>query len=332
MLPDIYFNENYGKIYELNGDGKLKTYYLECEYGKVYYNFLMREILLPDKTGYYDIITPYGYSGPLLIDCDEKNKTKLILFFKEQFENYCMKNNIVAEFVKFHPLIKNHENMDLYMDINPIGNTVYIPLNSPDEIWNNLGSHCKKSIRRAEKNGIRIVIDKSIGTLENFMNLYTNAMKKNNAADYYLFSNDFFYNTFNLLKDNVFIFNSLYEDKIISSSLILKYKEYIHGYFSGSDYSYTHLGPNNLLRYKAALWGYENHCKYFHLGGGNESLMKFKQSFSKNGLLDLYIGKKIHNPSIYNELVEKWKTINNVANIDKINYFPIYRVNKPMLQ
>ena len=328
-LPDIYFLEEYGKVYEDNKEGKLTTYFFECEYGKVYYLFLLRKICIPNDTGYYDITTPFGYGGPLFIEYKEEDLSKLILSFKKEFGKYCLNNNIITEFVRFHPLIKNHLQMDLYMNISNIRDTAYIKLDSPEEIWNNLKSTCRNRIRKAEKHNIEIQLDNSYKSLDNFINLYISTMEINNAKQYYFFDKEFFYNTFKLLKNNVFLFNSIYEGKTISSAMIMKYGDYIHYHFGGSDHLYTNLAPNNLLFYKIALWGQEKGCKYFHLGGGttgnDDPIFHFKKTFSKDGITNFFIGKKIHNESIYNDIVNEWKIYNNISDTDEINFFPIYR-------
>ena len=55
----------------------------------------------------------------------------------------------------------------------------------------------------------------------------------------------------------------------------------------------------------------QKNCKYFHLGGGNtsdkkDSLLKVKSGFSKTRA-DFYIGKKIRNQKIYDEIVRQWE-------------------------
>jgi len=39
---DIYFKEEYAKIYELNGDGKVEKFNYECKEGRVEYIFLKK--------------------------------------------------------------------------------------------------------------------------------------------------------------------------------------------------------------------------------------------------------------------------------------------------
>lgn len=67
---DLYFDKNYGKLYEKAEKGKAKIFKFENELGKITNQFLIREI--PEKVDgkiYYDIVTPYGYGGPVINYC-----------------------------------------------------------------------------------------------------------------------------------------------------------------------------------------------------------------------------------------------------------------------
>lgn len=326
---DIYFTNEYGRIFEKNGDGKLTNFSMECEFGKVYYNFLLREIELIQGPKYYDIVTPYGYGGPLFSNYKEENLQNMILAFKKGFEAYCNANNIVSEFIRFHPLIKNYCGMENYMDIFHIRDTVYMDLHSTDFIWNHMQSTCRNRIRNAQKNSIDIEINNSKESLNQFIELYSQTMDKNNAEAYYYFSKEFFYNTKELLKDQLYIFNALFENRVIASMLIMKYGDFVHYHLGGSDSQYIQLAPNNLLFYKIALWGHEQGCKYLHLGGGyrgnSDSLFIFKKTFSKDGIANFYIGKKVHNPEIYKELVSIREGQNKNRKEENLGFFPLYR-------
>ena len=66
-MQDIYFDPNYGKIYEELGEGTNHTFVYSDEYGKVSNMFLIRNIpdCIIDGVQYKDITTPYGYGGPI---------------------------------------------------------------------------------------------------------------------------------------------------------------------------------------------------------------------------------------------------------------------------
>lgn len=322
---DIYFSTKYGEIYEKNGEGKLEQFKMKSKNGDVKYTFLKRAIENNLDQKYFDIITPYGYGGPVFKVADKKLLKDLVSDFKEVFELYCKENNIVSEFVRFHPLVRNYEEMDTYMEVSNIRNTICLDLSSEEDIWSNISSKCRNMIRKAEKNNVTIEMGSSRKDLDIFYNLYINTMKKNNALDYYLFDYSFFENTMELLSGKITIFKAVYNEKVISAALIMYGNDFIHYHFSGSDIECNKLAANNLLLYRVAIWGHKQGFKQFHLGGGysgnEDTLFKFKKSFYKGESKDFYIGKKIHNTDIYNKLVDK---VTTERNINK-NYFPLYR-------
>lgn len=323
-LRDIYFTDEYCKIYENNGDGFLETFLLESDNGKIIYKFLKREINDSQGKKYYDITTPYGYGGPLILSTKEESRESLIEEFKIKFEEYCKNNNIVCEFVRFHPIEKNYIGMDKYMEINHIRDTVYIEIDNEEKIFSNMISECRTAIRKAIKSNIEI---EETTELNEFQRLYIETMKKNNATDYYFFSNEFLEDTMKLLEGHIKIFNAKYEGKVVSSVMAMKYGDYIHYHLSGSDVEYSKYRPVNLLIYNMCLWGNKLGAKYLHLGGGysgnNDNLFRFKKTFSKDGRAKFYIGKKIHLEDVYDKLVKEKQEICK----DKINenYFPLYR-------
>lgn len=327
---DIYFLENYGKIFEKNGEGKLETYLFQSNDGSILYRYLKREIPIKlNNITYYDTITPYGYGGPILLELKNlQNKKKLFKDFNEALEKKFKDEKIVSSFIRFHPLIKNQEISMREMDIEYNRDTIAIDLSSEKLIWENIHSKCRNMIRKAEKNNIEIVIKETINEedIDKFYELYKNTMIKNSASNYYIFSKEFFMNHFDLLEGNIKLVIALYEEKVICSAIILEYDDYIHYHFSGSDMDYKSLAATNLLLYKVALYGYKNGFKYFHLGGGysgnEDSLFKFKHSFNKNEKLNFFIGKKIYDIFIYENLIEEKKKVTKELNE---KYFPLYR-------
>lgn len=317
MLNDIYFTDNYIKIYEDNNEGKLETFNFEGKYGKCIYKYLKREI---KGENYFDISTAYGYGGPLFLEYKEENLEKLVEEYRVAFEKYCIENKIVSEFIRFHPLIENHRFMEKHMDVEYLRDTVYVDLSNKDDILKNMKPGCRTAVRKAIKNNLIVEESKD---LDVFIDLYRKTMIKNNAKEYYFFNDKFFENTIKYLGEQAKIFNVVKDDKVISSVIIIYYKDYIHYHFIGSDQEYSSYRPANLLIYEISLWGHDIGAKYFHLGGGytgnDDSLFRFKKTFNPSGIKQFYIGKKIHIDDVYQRLVDK-------SNSNKeSNYFPLYR-------
>ncbi|MGL4402164.1 MAG: lipid II:glycine glycyltransferase FemX [Fusobacteriaceae bacterium] len=326
-LLDVYFEEKYGKIYELNGEGELKTFRLENENGSVDYKFLKREI--PFTVGgqkYFDIATPYGYGGPLFLNCSNFEAVeRLKIEFQKKFSEYCKKEDIVSEFIRFHPIIKNHEFLRGIVDVVYKTHTICIEIGDEGKILENLTSTCRNRIKKSIEDNVIIKIEDNI---ENFYDLYIETMKRNCAYNYYFFSREFFENTLLLLEDRAKIFSAYIDGIVIASMLIIHGGEYMHYHFIGSDCEHRNLSANNLLVFEAAKWGSKNGKRYFHLGGGyhgdEDSLYHFKSTFTKGEPYEFYVGKKIHNEKIYNELVEARSKISDIKNRE---FFPLYRAD-----
>lgn len=306
---DIYFTSQYYKLYELNGDGNGKLFIYNEGDRIVIYPFLMNEIKgygLRDK--YYDIQTAYGYGGPIT-NCYEE---KFLERFERNFIDYCKENNIIAEFIRFHPLINNERIFKENIEILHNRLTVYLDLKKDlDIIWENeITSQNRNKIRKARRAGLQI---KRSNDYEIFKEIYEETMKKVNADGYYYFKNEYYEELIN--SNNTMLLNVEKDGLVVASAIFMIYGDYFHYHLSGSRKDYLKYAPNNILLWEAIKIAYDYGCKYFHFGGGlkdleDDSLFKFKKNFSKN-ISNFYIGKRVHNPQVYNYLIEEWEKKNN---------------------
>ncbi|MED1468856.1 GNAT family N-acetyltransferase [Bacillus salipaludis] len=326
---DIYFTPEYFEIYERNGEGKARLFVYENGQGFVYYPFLIRGLRnltiaknVSKKYGeLYDITTPYGYGGPITNTKDESNKKQLFREFEDSFHSYCFRNNIITEFVRFHPLIRNDQD---YKDIECTLNrhTIYIDLSLDlEEIWSNYDNKNRNRLRKAKANEYFTMVHRHPSELDNFIDLYYKTMDKKNAYDYYYFQRSFFENSVELLKDHLELIEVVMEDKVIMSCFFMHYGDFIHYHLLGSDEEYLNFSPNNSLIHYVVEWAKTKGKKALHLGGGykgdSDTLYRFKKRFNKYGDLPFYIGKRIRNEEIYYELVKDLPVSEN--------YFPLYR-------
>ncbi len=101
MAVDVYYDELYGKLYETSNVEYVKYVY-ESSLGRVIHRFLKRGIDLSlDGKTYYDLVTPYGYGGPIVegLNLTDDQKETLIKDFGQAFEIYCKNEGVVSEFV-----------------------------------------------------------------------------------------------------------------------------------------------------------------------------------------------------------------------------------------
>lgn len=320
---DLYFDENYGKLYEKIENGKANVFEYEDENGKITNQFLIREI--PEKVEgntFYDLVTPYGYGGPVIHYSN--NKEKLLENYENTFTKYCKENNFVSEFVRFHPIIKNYEDFSKMYNAQYMRKTLITKLDEETPEVNQFGKSCRKNIRQAMNKGVSFKITENPDSIGSFKEIYYSTMDRNNATDYYYFDDHYFNDILKYYKNNLILIEATFEDKVIAAGLYFTYKDIIHIHLSGTLNEYLYLSPAYILRYAVTVWGKENGYKLIHHGGGRsnseeDSLYLFKKNFAKLYDTDFYIGKKIWNEELYNKLCE-------IKNVDpNESFFPAYR-------
>ena len=321
---EVYYQWQYVDAFNCIGDGTPKLAYAKLNDEYVFNVFFVRDIadnlkLDKSKYNYYDIITPYGYGG---IDSNSSNK-ELLDYFHKMFEKYCLDNNIVSEFVRLCPFTNNYLNYNDSYELVNVSKTVYMKLDNPEQIWNDMEGRCRTSIRKA--NSYNLVVKNGFNRemLDEFISIYKDTMSRDSAESYYFFNDVFFDSIYKNLGDFAKIYTVYLDNKPISSSIIMFNGTSAHYHLSGTLSDYMRYCANNLILYEVALDLCRNGIKSFHLGGGyggdTSPLLKFKRSFNKFGDLDFYIGKKIYNKEIYDELCKA----RNIE--DKDGFFPAYR-------
>lgn len=327
---DIYYLSEYVRAFKEHGDGEPVLIHFQDENFEAINVIMMRDLstMKPFQNDLrqgeiFDLSTPYGYGGFLTKGSPTiKNIRKL----DEEYGEFCTSQNIVSEFVRFHPVLQNNIVMKSVYDIIEIGETVTLDLTSEDIIWENITSKNRNMIRKAIKSGVEIKFALNDDIMQEFIKLYSATMKRDNAQKYYFFNNRFYKSLLENYEKNAKIFYAEYKGQIISAAIILYANNMMHYHLSGSDSNYRHIAPNNLLLWEAAKWGCKNGFKVFHLGGGvggnKDNLFKFKKSFNRYSNTKFFIGKKIFDINKYEELVKKVE--NSYGKIDG-EFFPKYR-------
>lgn len=320
---DIYWLSGYVKAFKIHGDGEPLLFYYKSEdtHG---INVVMKRDIASDEhfkgvieaNKYYDFATPYGYGGWLIEGLQTETLFKC-------YEKWCQKSNVISEFVRFHPMIKNHEKCSDFYDIVKLGEAVHIDLSSPEIIWENIISKNRNKIRKAEKNNVKIYNGRFPEIFNEFRIIYNATMDKDNADKYYYFGEDFYISVLEDLPQNTQIFYAVKDNIVIAVSIITMVNGKMNYHLSGSLNEYNNFAATNLLLYKAALWGCANGYKTLYLGGGvgssEDSLLKFKKSFYRGELDRFFIGKKIFDQDKYDKLVSLR------SEICYPNFFPAYR-------
>ncbi len=117
LIDDVYYSREYISLFLKNND---EIFDFEFKSGDNY--FLNKTIKRPIKRigdinvedGYFDLESAYGYGGFYT----NSNDTKFIENALEAYRDKCLEENIIAEFMRFHPINKFPINFNEYLDFN----------------------------------------------------------------------------------------------------------------------------------------------------------------------------------------------------------------------
>ena len=309
LLDEIFYKKEYVKLY-LDKDDEIFEFSYN-ERGSLFYNIAIKRKIKGYNLDqdYYDLETVYGYGG-YVARGDKKFLKKALFFYKQK----CLKENIVAEFIRFHPY--NDVDISIF-DFSNIERLISIK-----KLDDEVESSYKSKIRNIIKNGYKKLDVFESKDIDTFIKLYYETMDKNKAKKFYYFKKEYFNNLIKL--DGVKLYTVSFEKEIISM-----------GFFIFNNFAYYHLSANSKLSYKlnanyvlldfAFKEAKKRGIKYFILGGGytsneEDSLFLFKKKFASI-IKPFFIGGIVFNKKIYNYLNEEWKKKNQ----KEANYFLKYR-------
>lgn len=303
-INDIYFQPEYNLLYQNNK--KQSAFFCFNDQKRIFfYPFLLQNI--DNNKNFFDITTPYGYGGPIA-NTNEKN---FIIDAEECLNETLIKFNVIAELIKFHPLIQNHLLLqNIYRGkIIKVCKTISLNIEDYKEefLLNKIYSYSnRKSINKAYRNGCEILVSKNSESWKNFIDLYELNLKRNKANKKYFFPASYYKMVRKLFDNKYYIFSCKFKNEVISSMLLLYNKYYAHCHLIGSNDLARKLSANNMLHHEVIKWSKINNLNVLHFGGGvtndeDDAVLKFKRSFS-NQTHDFFVGERIINVKKYNEL------------------------------
>lgn len=310
-LQDIYFYPEYVGMHRfIKGTKALMFIYQEGK-NVWLYPFLLQPIdskKFPLNGGFYfDIETAYGYGGPLT-NC----KDQVFLFSaNDQFTGWCKEINVVAEFIRFHPLINNQDWIDQKVAIEFDRETVSLNLENLDIDNPPFNGKVRNIIKRAGKANVKVDLYDADKYFNEFIRLYYATLERIDADVYYLFNDEYFSELSKLVKNYGYLVGATLDGVWVGTALFLKGKRILHYHLSATDPDNRIPGVTNVLIFKAIELGVSESLDALHLGGGNsgdpkDSLLKFKKKMGNN-VNKFYIGKRIHDNDIYFQLKNRWE-------------------------
>ncbi len=331
---NVYYSIEHLKYFEKESD-RLRCFIFEKEETPIILMpFILRQIEINGKeTPYFDVISPYGYNGPLFND-DITNDD--IAQFWEQVDHWYQENNIISEFVRFS-LNNNHVAYSGNL-IQTLSNVKGNLFDNFDDQWTAFVSKVRNNFRKAVNYNLEFKIFHAASITKEvigiFNDIYVDTMKRNKADSIYFFSSAYFESLIFSNINNFSIAIVYFENIPISVELIINYKDTVFAFLGGTNAEYFSHRPNDFLRVKVIEWAIKNGKKHYVLGGGmkdGDGLYKSKKSFfPKDDDVIFYTGRKIVNEKIYDELcLASSSDYANIEREDLKNYFfPFYRMSR----
>lgn len=325
LLKDIYYSKEYASLYLAQGNTLFEFDYQDGQ--NRFHNLSIKRAIdrignVAVDDGYYDLETAYGYGGYCSTTEDQS-------FLQKAFNAYqqrCMDERIIAEFVRVHPYNTFSSAINRYMDFIALDRqTVSIDLTIPKvDRWSGYSSTTRNILRKATE----ALTFQEMEDIDGFMHLYQTTMEKNSATSFYYFPREYYEQL--LVKKNVKLFAVMKDKHTINMSFVLLGKDLVHYHLSANDINFSKLNGNYVLLDSVCDYIKLNYpgVLQFHLGGGrsslgNDSLLAFKSKFShiRN---NFYITGKIFNRSVYQQYNEAFDATH--SELKSAKFFLKYRM------
>jgi len=309
---DIYFRYPYVATATLLEAGEPVFLLQESGSSAVVYVAILREI--PGGSD-RDLVTPYGYGGPLAI-----GSAAPMALFEAQFADWCLANRVVTGFIRFHPLLENYRTAPSGYQLQQLAGTVAWRLAPDRDLLLAMHGKHRNVVRKAQTAGLTVQVVEQPSSLTAFAELYEVTMRRQAAAQFYFFPSVYWRALEESLKAQLIRFDALLHGEVVASALCFATAPWLHYHLGATAEAARSLGASNLVLYEAARWAQGHGFERFHLGGGvggrDDTLLAFKRRFDPEGDCASYIGKVVHDSSRYRELTGR---------DDVAGFFPAYR-------
>jgi lipopolysaccharide/colanic/teichoic acid biosynthesis glycosyltransferase len=262
-----------------------------------------------------DVTSPYGYGGPLPLTGGAE-----LGHFWERYDAWCRERGIPATFVRFHPLLGNERDAR-GVHVETLGHTVAWRVEPGRDLLAGMDKHHRRLVRRAEREGLAATVTQGPASLGEFVELYEETMRRNDAAAFYFFS-PAYWEALARLGDALVVVDVRRGEELAASVLCLAGTPWLHYHLGGASDDGRRQGASHLALLTAARWGQERGYEALHLGGGvggqEDSLFDYKRRFAPDDLVTASVGKAVHDEEAYRRLA-------GVTEIAFDGYFPAYR-------
>lgn len=320
LISDIYYQDEYAKLYLEDRD---KLSHFEYKEGKQWLRCLSIKRPIPHtldaglEDPLFDLETPYGYGGPVTNSHDINFIRSAMLKYRAK----CKADNIVCEFIRFHPhnpLATNASLFDFHLQERRVVSVNLLA--DEQQRWQGYSKTTRNIIRKCQQ---KLTLDDNI-YIDDFIALYRQTMDKNNAEAFFYFSRAYFEALSQQTHCQLLGVRSL-DGELISAGFFFHAGPLAHYHLSANNLERQQENGNYYLLEQAFIRAKAAGCQTMLLGGGrtsaeNDSLFRFKAKFSKD-ILPFYIAGLDFNPVQRQRLNDEWQARHPDLNLQRFQKY-----------
>ncbi|MDP9145709.1 MAG: GNAT family N-acetyltransferase, partial [Actinomycetota bacterium] len=267
---EVWAHPSYAKLYDAGGAQAVCASWEGAD-GCVLYPMLLRNLETepwwkPSLGPATDIVSPYGYGGPFFWGRD---RVSVAAVFWPSFREWADRVGVVSEFVRFSLFPDDLLPYPGETEIS-LQNAVRDLSADPDALWMDVGHKVRKNVKRAQREGVTVMIDPAGARLREFLSLYHRTMGRRGAGEEYFFPLHYFETIVRTLPGQHAFFHAFHAGRMVSTELVLRSATSVYSFLGGSDERAYSVRPNDLLKWEIVLWAQREKLRRFVLGGGLE--------------------------------------------------------------
>ncbi len=326
---DFYHLPEYISFASRHEGGRPCAFFAEIDGKALLVPLLMRSLPenLQPEPGLQDVLTPYGYPGPILVGDPSEETVAAML---QEFVRVAQENGVISAFWRLHPLLP--------FPLGPLrklgalvqhGRTVYVDLShTPEQLWRETSKNHKRHIKRLRENGF-VAVRNDWRYWQSFIDAYRENMDRVKADEFYFFSDQYFEELRAALGERLDLWTVLSPDgEVAGAVLFTAVNGIVQYHLGGTVGKYTGWSPNKLIISEVRIWAKEARHRVVHLGGGvggaMDSLYIFKSRFSPLSA-EFYTFRAVLMPTAYAELTLRRFCVNAGQGKVDNGFFPAYR-------
>ncbi len=306
-MKNIFLHDE--RLYNSVKNSNYEIFEFKSEAGHIKHTFSKRAIdTMIDGEVFYDLIPPVGFGGPVIVECTSEKKWDLVFEFKEAFEKYCLKNNIVSEEVAFNvPTTNAVDFIDCY-ELQYVKDSYGIDLEKP---LNQIGKEDLSKLWNAVDSGVEYrVIEGEVAL--NIFKSFLHRTNKNLSTSLYQ------YLALTGVEDsrNFVAVELSFNNKIMAMSFSQAHEKNVSTLIAAKASRISYFETDKLLKCALYLWAKEK---------GLQKIWSPKVQLDSRMAIETLVdpvctGRKIWNEKIYQQLCD-------IGSVDtRVQYFPAYRI------